>query len=96
MICGAVSTVTVYLTWFWRLRSLPALTSSLTVAGSCLFTANMAAVSPFCGEMRKRKTTIMSAGYHEESEMRMEHRTKKWILTQVETRESVKKLAYPA
>ena len=56
----------------------------------------MIAVSPFCGEMRKRKTTIMSAGYHEESEMRMEHRTKKWILTQVETRESVKKLAYPA
>ena len=94
MICGAVSTVTVYLTWFWRLRSLPALTSSLRMAEGHLSTAIMIAVSPFCGEMRKR--TIMSAGYHEESEMRMEHRTKKWILTQVETRESVKKLAYPA
>ena len=49
---GAVSTVTVYLTWFWRLRSLPALTSSLRVAGLHPVAAIMTAVSPFCREMR--------------------------------------------
>ena len=47
MICGAVSTVTVYLTWFWRLRSLPALTSSLRVAGLYSTIALMTAESPF-------------------------------------------------
>ena len=54
MICGAVSTVTEYLTWFRRLRSLPALTSSLRVAGSYCTTALMTAESPLCGE-RERK-----------------------------------------
>ena len=39
------------------------------------------------------KVGIMSAGYHEESEMLQ---TKNEILTQVITRESVRELAYPA
>ena len=54
MICGAVSTVTEYLTWFRRLRSLPALTSSLRVSGLYPNTALMTAGSPLCGE-RERK-----------------------------------------
>ena len=54
MICGAVSTVTEYLTWFRMLRSLPALTSSLRVAGLYSTTALMTAESPSCGE-RERK-----------------------------------------
>ena len=56
MICGAVSTVTEYLTWFRRLRSLPALTSSLRV--SCLYptTALMTAESPSCGEREEMET----------------------------------------
>ena len=54
MICGAVSTVTEYLTWFRRLRSHPALTSSLRMTGSYSTTALMTAESPSCGE-RERK-----------------------------------------
>ena len=54
MICGAVSTVTEYLTWFRRLRSLPALTSSLRMSGLYCTIALMTAESPLCGE-RERK-----------------------------------------
>ena len=47
MICGAVSTVTVALTWFWRLGSLPALTNSLRAGHSCIV-AIIITESPTC------------------------------------------------
>ena len=56
MICGAVSTVTEYLTWFRRLRSLPAFTSSLRVTGLYRTTALMTAESPLCGEREEMET----------------------------------------
>ena len=59
MICGAVSTVTEYLTWFRRLRSLTALTSSLRVAGLYSTTALMTAV---CGERGNGNWTKQNVG----------------------------------
>ena len=62
MICGAVSTVTEYLTWFRRLRSLPALTSSLRVSGLYPTTALMTAESPSCGERGNGNWTKQNVG----------------------------------
>ena len=59
MICGAVSTVTEYLTWFRRLRSLPALTSSLRMTGLYSTTAVMTAESPLCGERGDSAVSIV-------------------------------------
>ena len=62
MICGAVSTVTEYLTWFRRLRSLPALTSSLRMSGLYCTTALMTAESPSCGERGNGNWTKQNVG----------------------------------
>ena len=56
MICGAVSE---YLTWFRRLRSLPA---SLRVAGLYSTTAVMTAESPLCGERGNGNWTKQNVG----------------------------------
>ena len=51
MICGVVSTVTVYLTSLWWLRSARASTNTLSVAESCFKVALIAAESPLCGDV---------------------------------------------
>ena len=45
-----VSTVTVYLTSLWGLRSAPASTNTLSVAESCLTVAMIVAEFPLCVE----------------------------------------------
>ena len=48
MICGAVSTVTVYLTSLNRLRSDPASTNTFSGSERCSTVAIMVALSPLC------------------------------------------------